>query len=1193
MAHFSAWGGRRFGVGLLLLSALQLLYSQSAAERALAPLSVSVYCTPGNFSGCGTAPITRVQLTGTTLDNASTCQNNGFGNAYVEYPATGATTATVQQNVVYRFGLTSSSSNASLAAWVDWNQDNNFSASEFYYLVNGGSAGVTYWMGMDVPANAVLGQTTMRVRSRSNASSINSSDACANYTSGETEDYTLTVTAAPVPAPAYCIPSNFVAGCGSASITQVQITGTTLNNTSTCQLNQFGNAYSVFQPTGSATGTVQQGVTYRLGLTSSSSNASLAAWVDWNQDNNFSASEFYYLVNGGSAGVTYWMGMEVPSDAVLGQTTMRVRSRSNAGSLIVASACDHLTSGEAEDYTITVAAAPPPTSPYCMPSNFVAGCGSASITQVQLTGTTLNNTSTCQLNTYGNAYSVFQPAGSATATVQRSVTYRFGLTSSSSNATLAAWIDWDQDGAFEGSEFISVVTGGSAGAASWVGLEVPATATLGQTTMRVRSRSNSSSIFGTDACSVFSSGETEDYTITVAAAPSPPTYCVPSNFIAGCGSASITQVQLTGTTLNNTSSCQLNANGNAYAIFQPTGSATGTVQQSVTYRFGLTSSSSNATLAAWIDWDQDGAFEGSEFISVVTGGSAGVASWVGLEVPATAALGQTTMRVRSRSNSSSIFGTDPCSVFGSGETEDYTITVAAAPNPAPLYCTPSNFIAGCGSASITRVQLTGSGLNNASSCQLDTYGNAYAQVAPTGTATGTLQPGTTYSIGVTSSSNNATLAAWADWDHDGLFEGSEFVLVSSGASANVAVFVGLPVPAGAALGQTTLRVRSRSNGSSIFGTDACSVFASGETEDYLLTVGSCSLATPTISASGGACSGSTLTLTATGVPAGAAYLWTGPNSFSSALASPQIPNLQAANAGTYSLSISSGGCSATSAGLVVTVSPLPTVAISANGSLALCQGESVTLTATGASTYLWTTGASTPSITVSAAGQYGVTGTSTAGCQGTAPAVTVSVTTRPTAGISANGSTTFCQGGSVTLTATGGSAGATYRWLRDGTPIVGATGSTHTASISGSYAVEITLNGCSGTSAATVVTVNPMPSAAFAYGSGTYCRTATNPAPSITGASGGTFSATPAGLSLNATTGALNLSASAVGTYTITYSISGTCPATASQTVTITSSPLATFSYPGGTRCAGSAGTVAPTLGPGASGVPSPPHPLA
>jgi hypothetical protein len=64
-------------------------------------------------------------------------------------------------------------------------------------------------------------------------------------------------------------------------------------------------------------------------------------------------------------------------------------------------------------------------------------------------------------------------------------------------------------------------------------------------------------------------------------------------------------------------------------------------------------------------------------------------------------------------------------------------------------------------------------------------------------------------------------------------------------------------------------------------------------------------------------------------------------------------------------------------------------------------------------------------------------------------------------------------------------------------------------------------------------------SADFSYPTSSYAQDGVNPTPTITGASGGTFSATPAGLTLNSSTGEITLSSSTIASYIITYTVSG------------------------------------------------------
>ncbi|TND01567.1 MAG: Protein containing PKD domain, partial [Bacteroidetes bacterium] len=81
-------------------------------------------------------------------------------------------------------------------------------------------------------------------------------------------------------------------------------------------------------------------------------------------------------------------------------------------------------------------------------------------------------------------------------------------------------------------------------------------------------------------------------------------------------------------------------------------------------------------------------------------------------------------------------------------------------------------------------------------------------------------------------------------------------------------------------------------------------------------------AAPTLGSNTPICSGQNLNLTANTV-VGGTYTWTGPNSFSSAAEDPTIASATTAATGTYSLTISVGGCTSPMSTISVTVNPTP------------------------------------------------------------------------------------------------------------------------------------------------------------------------------------------------------------------------------------------------------------------------------
>jgi gliding motility-associated-like protein len=135
------------------------------------------------------------------------------------------------------------------------------------------------------------------------------------------------------------------------------------------------------------------------------------------------------------------------------------------------------------------------------------------------------------------------------------------------------------------------------------------------------------------------------------------------------------------------------------------------------------------------------------------------------------------------------------------------------------------------------------------------------------------------------------------------------------------------------------------------------------------------------------------------------------------------------------------------------------------------------------------------------------------------------------------------------------------------------------------YTITPSANACAGTAPITVViTVNPDDDASFNYSSTTYCQTGTNPTPVITGITGGTFSAAPAGIIIDPATGIVDLLGSALNTYTITYTTPGPCINSATFNLTVTNAPSAAFSFAGGTYCQSASPDPFPTFAAGSSG---------
>ncbi|OON66874.1 GEVED domain-containing protein [Hymenobacter sp. CRA2] len=583
-------------------------------------------------------------------------------------------------------------------------------------------------------------------------------------------------------------------------------------------------------------------------------------------------------------------------------------------------------------------------------------------------------------------------------------------------------------------------------------------------------------------------------------------YCVPQQPACGtaAGSPTITNVSIPNTTLNSTSGCS-DADGPGFTIFSPsTPGSTAVLSPGGFYTLVVTTSTS-AIISAWLDVNRNNVFEASEWVQVSTASTAGQPSGVSLQVPVGALQGTTGLRIRSRLAGSANGSADACSTFGSGETEDYTVTISscALTLPNPTATSPV-----CQGGTITLSAPTVAGATT------------YRWTGPNGYA----------ATGQTVSITNATTA-----------NSGTYTLTTSNSTCSTSNSVSVVVSA----------------------RPTVTITPSGPTTF---------------------CQGGSVTLTATG-STGLTYQWSN---------GATTPSITVSAAGTYSVTgTNAQGCSATSTATAVTVNPSTSASFN-YGASSFCQSgadPTPSVFGTPGGTFSSTSGlslnATTGQISVanSTPGTYAVT-YSVAGPCPSSGTLSISITRAPSASFSYP-ATANCAGTTGTVSpalGTGASAGVFSS--TSGLTLDPATGVINLASsAAGTYTVTNTIaaaNGCAATSGTATVTINPVASAAFGYAVGPFCQSGANQTPTVTGTAGGTFSST-SGLSLNATTGAINVAASTPGTYTVTYSTGTACPASATTQVTITAPATAGFSFANASYCTSASGTVAPTLAAGAS----------
>ncbi|MDZ4794475.1 MAG: choice-of-anchor J domain-containing protein [Bacteroidota bacterium] len=185
-------------------------------------LPTACYCTPPASNCSFSDVITNVSIDG--MSNSSTCSvgpPTGYGNF----------TTTVPPGNFYSGGINpmrvtvGPGGTEYVGVWIDYNKSGGFEANEFTALGNGN--GVTIAGNINVPATALPGATRMRVRVRYNTP-LTSTDDCATYSFGETEDYTVNISPC-VSAVVVTAPANASTFCSGGATFTTSISGSVVN----------------------------------------------------------------------------------------------------------------------------------------------------------------------------------------------------------------------------------------------------------------------------------------------------------------------------------------------------------------------------------------------------------------------------------------------------------------------------------------------------------------------------------------------------------------------------------------------------------------------------------------------------------------------------------------------------------------------------------------------------------------------------------------------------------------------------------------------------------------------------------------------------------------------------------------------------------------------------------------------------
>jgi len=198
------------------------------------------------------------------------------------------------------------------------------------------------------------------------------------------------------------------------------------------------------------------------------------------------------------------------------------------------------------------------------------------------------------------------------------------------------------------------------------------------------------------------------------------------------------------------------------------------------------------------------------------------------------------------------------------------------------------------------------------------------------------------------------------------------------------------------------------------------------------------------------CDVTSITITAENVsPSGGSFTWSN--------GAANVSSITVSTANTYEATyVAPNGCDVSQSVVITQDTSSVVVTITATATELTCDIDQITLTASGADTYEWSTGEAGPSIVVSTPGNYEVTGTTTNGCEDVDQEIITIDTIRPTPAINASALSLTCAEPAITLTASGGVA---YDWGSGA-----AANPVLTVNAAGYYTVEVFAdNGCSDT----------------------------------------------------------------------------------------------------------------------------------
>ncbi|MGB3075546.1 MAG: GEVED domain-containing protein [Chitinophagales bacterium] len=763
----------------------------------IAKPSVAQYCTPSYLNLCSASNDFINNITFNSLSNNGTGCNGNVDN-YINYQPSGTLTTSVESGATYSISLQSGNQwPQGFGVWIDLNNDCDFDdADEF--LNASPTASINQFIGsITIPSDpGYIGEIRMRVRCEYNTTLL-APEACATFSYGETEDYTISIGAATTSmsyVSSIITQTNFDAlalGQTDAEIAGIQVV--TIGGLNPIDLTSF---------------------TINANGSTNFANDVAAVKIYYTGTNPvFNTDQLYaittdlsspVIVNATlSSGVNYfWVAYDISPDAV-------------AGDLLDAECTQILMTGS------TGAQVPSVIAPagfrevnYCFPT-YVNLCSSDDYIDNVTLNTLSNLMSGCNGNL--NNYIYYPPAGNLTTSLELGSNYTIALQAGQEfNQGFGVWIDFNNDLDFaDADEF--VYSSPDAGIELFLGnISIPNnSAYLGDHRMRIRCSYNTV-LFAGDYCDNQNYGETEDYTITL-------TPSTTMTFLSATTSQNNNNDVLTGVVDQEIIGVQVVTSGSIspFDITSLTINSNGStnfgndVSNVKVYYTGPDPGFSTATL-----------FGSSNNLSNPVTGNITLISgfnhfWVTYDITTGATIGD----------------------YLDAECTQVVLTGAGGTHvPAPTapvgnrqvgYCTASS-IYGCGFYYINGVTLnTLSNLNT--SCNGASDG--YIKYPATGNLTTTVETGSTYLLTLEAPEFAPEgFGVWIDYNNDGDFEDADEFVYTSPFYATGIQSAEITIPDNTAyLGERRMRVREKDY-NTVVASEYCTQFYFGETEDYTITI---------------------------------------------------------------------------------------------------------------------------------------------------------------------------------------------------------------------------------------------------------------------------------------------------------------------------------------------------------------------